>query len=270
MLEKIAETAEHLRSRTGAQPKVGIILGTGLGGLVKEIEAEHVVPYEEIPNFPVSTVEGHSGKLIFGKLGGRSVMAMQGRFHFYEGYDMKQVTFPVRVMKALGVTDVVVSNASGGVNPDFEIGDLMILTDHINLFPTNPLMGRNYPELGPRFPDMSEAYDRSLIAKAKEIAAKNGIKVQEGVYAGLSGPCLETPAEYMYVRNIGADTVGMSTVPEVIAARHGGMRCFAVSIITDLGVPGKIVKVTHEDVINVASKAEPKMTLIMKELIASL
>lgn len=270
MLEKIAETAEHLRSRTGTQPKVGIILGTGLGGLVKEIEAEHVVPYEEIPNFPVSTVEGHSGKLIFGKLGGRSVMAMQGRFHFYEGYDMKQVTFPVRVMKALGVTDVVVSNASGGVNPDFEIGDLMILTDHINLFPTNPLMGRNYPELGPRFPDMSEAYDRSLIAKAKEIAAKNGIKVQEGVYAGLSGPCLETPAEYMYVRNIGADTVGMSTVPEVIAARHGGMRCFAVSIITDLGVPGKIVKVTHEDVINVASKAEPKMTLIMKELIASL
>lgn len=270
MLEKIAETAEHLRSRTGTQPKVGIILGTGLGGLVKEIEAEHVVPYEEIPNFPVSTVEGHSGKLIFGKLGGRSVMAMQGRFHFYEGYDMKQVTFPVRVMKALGVIDVVVSNASGGVNPDFEIGDLMILTDHINLFPTNPLMGRNYPELGPRFPDMSEAYDRSLIAKAKEIAAKNGIKVQEGVYAGLSGPCLETPAEYMYVRNIGADTVGMSTVPEVIAARHGGMRCFAVSIITDLGVPGKIVKVTHEDVINVASKAEPKMTLIMKELIASL
>jgi len=168
------------------------------------------------------------------------------------------------------MNDVVVSNASGGVNPDFEIGDLMIINDHINLFPTNPLMGKNYPELGPRFPDMSEAYDKSLVAKAKEIAAANNIKVQEGIYAGLSGPCLETPAEYMYVRNVGADTVGMSTVPEVIAARHGGMRCFAMSIITDLGVPGKIVKVTHEDVIEVAAKAEPKMTLIMKELISSL
>ncbi|HAP68951.1 MAG TPA: purine-nucleoside phosphorylase, partial [Flavobacteriales bacterium] len=166
--------------------------------------------------------------------------------------------------------DLVVSNASGGVNPDYEIGDLMILNDHINLFPTNPLMGKNYPELGPRFPDMSETYDKELIAKAKKIAASNGIKVQEGIYAGLSGPCLETPAEYLYVRNVGADTVGMSTVPEVIAGRHGGMRCFAVSIITDLGVPGKIVKVTHEDVINVAAKAEPKMTLIMKELIAEM
>ena len=270
MLEKIKETAAYLKERTGASPEVGIILGTGLGGLVKEIVAEHVVPYEEIPNFPVSTVEGHSGKLIFGKLGGKSVMAMQGRFHYYEGYDMKQVTFPVRVMKALGMNDLVVSNASGGVNPDYEIGDLMILNDHINLFPTNPLIGTNYPELGPRFPDMSETYDKELIAKAKKIAAANGIKVQEGIYAGLSGPCLETPAEYLYVRIIGADTVGMSTVPEVIAGRHGGMRCFAVSIITDLGVPGKIVKVTHEDVINVAAQAEPKMTLIMKELIANL
>lgn len=270
MLEKIKETAAYLKERTGASPEVGIILGTGLGGLVKEIVAEHAVPYEEIPNFPVSTVEGHSGKLIFGQLGGKSVMAMQGRFHYYEGYDMKQVTFPVRVMKALGMNDLVVSNASGGVNPDYEIGDLMILNDHINLFPTNPLIGTNYPELGPRFPDMSETYDKELIAKAKKIAAANGIKVQEGIYAGLSGPCLETPAEYLYVRIIGADTVGMSTVPEVIAGRHGGMRCFAVSIITDLGVPGKIVKVTHEDVINVAAQAEPKMTLIMKELIANL
>lgn len=270
MLEKINETAAYLKNRTGTTAGVGIILGTGLGGLVQEIEAEHVVPYEEIPHFPVSTVEGHSGKLIFGKLGNKSVMAMQGRFHYYEGYDMKEVTFPVRVMKALGMNDVVVSNASGGVNPGFEIGDLMIINDHINLFPTNPLMGKNYPELGPRFPDMSEAYDKSLVAKAKEIASSNNIKVQEGIYAGLSGPCLETPAEYMYVRNIGADTVGMSTVPEVIAARHGGMRCFAMSIITDLGVPGKIVKVTHEDVIEVAAKAEPKMTLIMKELISTL
>ncbi len=202
MLEKINETASYLKERTGASPVVGIILGTGLGGLVKEIQEEHVVPYEEIPNFPVSTVEGHSGKLIFGQLGGKSVMAMQGRFHFYEGYDMKEVTFPVRVMKAMGMNDLVVSNASGGVNPDFEIGELMILNDHINLFPTNPLIGTNYSELGPRFPDMSEVYDKDLIAKAKEIAAANGIRVAEGIYAGLTGPCLETPAEYLYMRKI--------------------------------------------------------------------
>jgi purine-nucleoside phosphorylase len=270
MLNEIKETAEYLKGRTGASPQVGIILGTGLGGLVKEIETEHVVPYGEIPHFPVSTVEGHSGKLIFGRLGGRQVLAMQGRFHFYEGYDMKQVTFPVRVMKALGINDLVVSNASGGVNPTFEIGDLMILNDHINLFPTNPLIGINHPELGPRFPDMSDVYDKELIAKAKAIASRNGIKVQEEVYAGLSGPCLETPAEYNYIRVIGGDTVGMSTVPEVIVGRHGGMRCFAISIITDLGVPGRIVKVTHQDVIDVASRAEPKMTLIMKELVADL
>lgn len=270
MLEKINETAAYLKERTGASPVVGIILGTGLGGLVKEIKAEHIVPYEEIPNFPVSTVEGHSGKLIFGLLGGKSVMAMQGRFHFYEGYDMKEVTFPVRVMKAMGMNDLVVSNASGGVNPDYEIGDLMILNDHINAFPTNPLIGKNYPELGPRFPDMSDVYDKDLIRQAKEIANANGISVQEGIYAGLSGPCLETPAEYLYMRNIGADAVGMSTVPEVIAGKHGGMRCFAISIITDLGVPGKIVKVTHQDVIDVAAKAEPKMTLIMNELISRL
>lgn len=270
MLEQIKETAEYLKGRTGASPQVGIILGTGLGGLVNEIEASHVVPYEEIPHFPVSTVEGHSGKLIFGTLGGKQVLAMQGRFHYYEGYDMKQVTFPVRVMKAMGINDLVVSNASGGVNPGFEIGDLMILNDHINLFPTNPLIGTNYPELGPRFPDMSDVYDKELIGKAKAIASRNGIKVQEGVYAGLSGPCLETPAEYNYIRVIGGDTVGMSTVPEVIVGRHGGMRCFAISIITDLGVPGRIVKVTHQDVIDVASKAEPKMTLIMKELVAEM
>lgn len=270
MLEQIKETAEYLRDRTGAKPQVGIILGTGLGALVNEIAIDHVVPYEEIPHFPVSTVEGHSGKLIFGTLGGKLVLAMQGRFHYYEGYDMKQVTFPVRVMKALGINDLVVSNASGGVNPSYEIGDLMILNDHINLFPTNPLIGKNYPELGPRFPDMSDVYDKDLIAKAKEIGSKHGFRVQEGVYAGLSGPCLETPAEYTYIRNIGGDTVGMSTVPEVIVGRHGGMRCFAISIITDLGVPGRIVKVTHQDVIDVAATAEPKMTVIMKELIAGM
>jgi purine-nucleoside phosphorylase len=270
MLDKIQETVSFIQSKTNLQPQVGIILGTGLGGLVKEIEIQDILPYENIPNFPVSTVEGHSGKLIFGKLGGKNVIAMQGRFHYYEGYDMKQVTFPVRVMKFLGIEKLFVSNASGGVNPDFEIGDLMILNDHINLFPTNPLIGKNYPELGPRFPDMSETYDNSMITMAQDIATKHQIRTVVGAYAGVSGPCLETPAEYKYIYNIGADAVGMSTVPEVIVARHMGIPCFAISIITDLGVPGKIVKVTHEDVQNVAEKAEPKMTLIMKELISSI
>lgn len=270
MLEKIKETGTYIQSKTGFNPVVGIILGTGLGGLVKEIEIEHSLGYETIPNFPVSTVEGHNGKLIFGKLGGKNVVAMQGRFHFYEGYSMKEVTFPVRVMKYLGVHTLLVSNASGGMNPDFNIGDLMILNDHINLFPDNPLIGRNYKELGPRFPDMSKTYDKELIKKAVEIAFEKGIKVQQGVYAGLTGPCFETPAEYKYIRTIGADAVGMSTVPEVIVARHGEMRCFAISIITDLGVEGKIVEVTHQDVIDVAAKAEVKMTEIMKELIKNI
>ncbi|HET6244869.1 MAG: purine-nucleoside phosphorylase [Bacteroidetes bacterium] len=270
MLNKIRETTDFINQKINFQPEIGIILGTGLGGLVKEIEIDVTIPYESIPNFPVSTVEGHTGLLIFGRLGGKKVVAMQGRFHYYEGYDMKEVTFPVRVMKFLGIKQLFLSNASGGVNPDYEIGDLMILNDHINLFPTNPLIGRNYPELGPRFPDMSEAYDKILVAKARGIAAKNNIKIQEGVYAGLSGPCLETPAEYIYVRNIGADTVGMSTVPEVIVARQMDIPCFAISIITDLGVPGKIVKVTHEDVQRIAEIAEPKMTLIMKKLISEI
>ncbi len=270
MLEKIKETTDFLKQRTGMEPSIGIILGTGLGGLVKEITIDHAIPYEEIPNFPVSTVEGHSGQLIFGTLGGKTVVAMQGRFHYYEGYTMQEATFPVRVMKFLGITNLFVSNASGGVNPDFEIGEIMIINDHINLFPTNPLIGKNYDELGPRFPDMSEAYSKELVSKAKAIAANNNIKVAEGVYAGLSGPCLETPAEYSYVRIIGADAVGMSTVPEVIVARHMDIPCFAISIVTDLGVPGKIVEVTHEDVQQVASVAEPKMTQIMTELIASI
>jgi purine-nucleoside phosphorylase len=270
MLEKIKSTAAFIEEKINFKPDVGIILGTGLGGLVKEIEIEHSLPYEDIPNFPLSTVEGHSGKLIFGTLGGKKVVAMQGRFHYYEGYDMKEITFPVRVMKFLGIKSLFVSNASGGVNPEFEIGDVMIIADHVNLFPTNPLIGKNYPELGPRFPDMSEAYDKGMIQKAKEIAKRNNIKVQQGIYAGLSGPCLETPAEYTYIRNIGADTVGMSTVPEVIVARHMRIPCFAVSIITDLGVPGKIVKVTHEDVQRVAEKAEPLMTIIMRDLISEI
>ena len=270
MLQKIKEAVEHIQGRVDAKPEVGIVLGTGLGGLVGEIEIEAVIPYEEIPNFPVSTVEGHSGKLICGKLGAKNIVAMQGRFHYYEGYEFQQLAIPIRVMKFLGIQHLCVTNACGGVNPDFEIGDLMILDDHVNLLPGNPLLGQNYDELGPRFPDMSEPYDKSLIAKAKEIAEANGISVQTGTYAVVSGPCLETPAEYRYIFNIGADAVGMSTVPEVITARHMGIPVFAMSIITDLGVPGKIVEVTHEDVQRVAEEAEPKMTLIMRELIASI
>ncbi|MCE3294852.1 MAG: purine nucleoside phosphorylase inosine and guanosine-specific [Crocinitomicaceae bacterium] len=270
MLEKFNETVSYLKSKTQVQPTIGIILGTGLGGLVKEIEIIDEIPYESIPNFPVSTVKGHHGRLIFGKLGGKSVIAMQGRFHYYEGYDMKQVTFPVRIMKLMGIEKLFVSNASGGVNPDFEIGEIMIQNDHINLFPEHPLTGPNIEEFGTRFPDMSQPYDHSMIALAQQIAAENNIRVSTGTYAGLTGPSLETPAEYQYIRNTGADAVGMSTVPEVIVARHMQIPCFAVSIITDLGVPGKIVEVTHEDVQRIAERQEPKMTLIMKELISRL
>lgn len=267
LLEQMKEAVDFINSRTEIKPSIGIILGTGLGGLVKEIEVINEIPYKEIPHFPVSTVESHSGKLIFGKLGDKQVVAMQGRFHYYEGYTMQQVTFPVRVMKLLGITNLFVSNASGGVNPDFEVGEIMIQDDHINLFPAHPLIGKNYDELGPRFPDMSEPYDHKLIALAKEIAAENGIRVAVGTYAALTGPTLETPAEYQYIRNTGADAVGMSTVPEVIVARHMDIPCFAISIITDLGVKGKIKKVSLQDVIEVASRQEPKMTLIMRELI---
>lgn len=269
-MDKIRNTTDFLIEEGIIDPEIGIILGTGLSKLVDEIRIIKTVDYAEIPDFPISTVESHHGKLIYGEIDGKKILAMQGRFHYYEGYTMKEVTFPVRVMKALGVHTLLVSNASGGTNPSFSIGDLMILNDHINLFPDNPLIGRNYKELGPRFPDMSKTYDRELINKAFEIAAKKGIKLQQGVYAGLSGPCFETPAEYKYVRVLGADAVGMSTVPEVIVARHSDMRCFAISIITDLGVEGKIVEVTHQDVIDVAAKAEVKMTQIMKELISVL
>lgn len=269
MLQEIKESAKFLKEKTGYRPEIGIILGTGLGGLVAEIIIEHSISYNEIPNFPVSTVEGHSGRLIFGKLGGKQVIAMQGRFHFYEGYSMQKVTFPVRVMKLLGIQHLIVSNASGGVNPDFEVGDLMILTDHINLIP-NPLIGTNITELGPRFPDMSEAYNQDLILKAERIAETNKIHLQKGIYIALTGPTLETPAEYKHMRIIGGDTVGMSTAPEVIVARHMNIPCFAMSVITDLGVPGKIQKVSHEEIQKVAEVAEPKLTLIIKELIASI
>ena len=270
MLQKIQETADFLKSKIKTNPKTGIILGTGLGNLVTQITETTEIPYETIPNFPVSTVEGHSGKLIVGLSGGVEVVAMQGRFHYYEGYDMKAVTFPVRVMKALGIENLLVSNASGGVHPDFEIGDLMIITDHLNLFPEHPLRGKNFAELGPRFPDMSNAYSKELIVKAKNIAAKNNIKVVEGVYVGTTGPTFETPAEYKYFRTIGGDAVGMSTVPEVIVANHSGMKVFGMSIITDLGVPGKIVEVTHEEVQEIGNKVQPLMTLIMKELVKEL
>ena len=266
MLELIKQTADHLKEKTNFEPQIGIILGTGLGGLVNEINIAHAISYEDIPNFPVSTVEGHKGQLIFGDLGGKRVVAMQGRFHFYEGYSMNELVFPVRVMKFLGIEKLMVSNASGGVNPDFEIGDIMLISDHINLFPTNPLMGPNMNELGPRFPDMSQAYSKDILKTAEEVAKELNIYVVKGIYAGLSGPTLETPAEYQYVRNVGADAVGMSTVPEVIAARHMGIPCFGVSVITDLGVPGKIVEVTHEDVQKVAAKAELILTKMVKRL----
>ena len=266
MLERIQETASYLRSKMQTQPQTAIILGTGLGSLVNDITDKYEISYESIPNFPVSTVEGHSGKLIFGKLGNKDIMAMQGRFHYYEGYDMTEVTFPVRVMRELGIQTLFVSNAAGGMNPEFEIGDLMIITDHINFFPEHPLRGKNIP-YGPRFPDMSEAYNKELIRKANEIATEKGIKVQQGVYIGTQGPTYETPAEYKMFRILGADAVGMSTVPEVIVANHCGIQVFGMSVITDLGVEGKIVEVTHEDVQKAADAAQPLMTTIMRELI---
>lgn len=269
MLEKIKETASYIQSKIDFQPEVGIILGTGLGGLVNEIEIDYERDYQSIPNFPVSTVEGHKGRLIFGRLNGKRVLAMQGRFHYYEGYTMEEVTFPVRVMKYLGIGYLIVSNASGGVNPDFEIGDLMILTDHINLLP-NPLIGKHHEELGPRFPDMSNVYSPELIKRVETIAKKKNIPIRKGIYTATPGPTFETPAEYEYFRAIGSDTVGMSTTPETIVARQMGIPCFAISIITDLGVPGKIEVITHEGVQKIATKAEQKMTMIIKELVKEL
>ena len=267
MLEKIKESAEYIASKVKDMPKTAVILGTGLGELVNHIEITETIPYSEIPNFPVSTVEGHSGKMIFGRLGNKRIMAMQGRFHYYEGYGMQLVTFPVRVMKKLGIDTLFVSNAAGAMNPTFRVGDLMIITDHINLFPEHPLRGKIYEEVGPRFPEMSEPYSHRLIAKAKQIAADNNIRLVEGVYVGTQGPTFETPAEYRYFYRIGGDAVGMSTVPEVIVARHMGMEVFGMSVVTDLGVEGVVEKVSHEEVQEAAKKAQPIMTFIMKELI---
>ncbi len=269
MLEKINQTTAFLRSKGIDRPQAGIILGTGLGGLTTKIENQIEIDYKDIPNFPVSTVEGHAGKLIYGDFGGKKIVAMKGRFHLYEGYAPDQVVLPIRVMKYLGIRCLFLSNAAGGVNPLFQIGDIMIITDHINLMP-NPLIGRNDNRIGPRFPDMSEAYDRGLIERAAAIAIKNNIRIQKGVYLATTGPTFETPAEYKYFRTIGADSVGMSTTPEVIVARHMGLPCFAVSIISDLGVEGKIEYITHEMVQKEAEKAEARMTMIMTELISSL
>ena len=270
MIETIARTADYIRGRVGEMPDTAVILGTGLGDLVNHIEIKAEIDYHSIPDFPVSTVEGHSGKLIFGNLGGRYIMAMQGRFHFYEGYDMKQVTFPVRVMKALGVKTLFVSNAAGGMNKEFRVGDVMVITDHINLFPENPLRGRNYEELGPRFPAMTEPYSQRLIAIADAIAEADGIRLMHGVYVGTQGPTFETPAEYEYFRIIGGDAVGMSTVPEVIVANHAGMEVFGVSVITDLG--GKDIKEvpSHEEVQKAAIQAQPVMTRIITEMMQRL
>ncbi len=270
MLQKIQETADFIKAKIQYSPKIGIILGTGLGGLVNEIENAEIIDYKDIPNFPVSTVKGHHGRLIFGVLGGKEVLAMQGRFHYYEGYEMQLLAFPIRVMKTLGVEKLMVSNAAGGMNPNFKVGDIMFIKDHINLMSKNPLMGPNADDFGPRFPDMSEAYDSGMLALAKEIASELKIPVQEGVYASVSGPTFETPAEYRYMRIIGADAVGMSTVPEVIVARHAGINVFAVSVITDLGGMEETVPVSHEEVIEAANKSEPLMTAIIKKLLARL
>ena len=265
MYTKIQETASWLKQRMTTNPKTAIILGTGLGQLASEITDTYEFPYSEIPNFPVSTVEGHAGKLIFGKLGGKDIMAMEGRFHYYEGYSMKEVTFPERVMYELGIKTLFVSNASGGMNPKFNIGDVMVITDHVNFFPEHPLRGKNFPT-GPRFPDMHEAYDHELIELANKIAEEKGIKLQHGVYVGVQGPTFETPAEYRMYHLFG-DAVGMSTVPEVIVARHCGIKVFGVSIITDLGGFDIPVEVSHEEVQKAANAAQPIMTEIMREMI---
>lgn len=270
MLESIRTTAGYIRKVVEKMPEIGIILGTGLGDLANQIEIVKELDYSEIPNFPISTVDGHSGKLIFGNLGGKYVVAMKGRFHYYEGYDMKQVTFPVRVMKELGVKTLIVSNAAGGMNKEFEVGDVMIITDHINLFPENPLRGKNYEELGTRFPAMTEAYSHRLIKLADAIGEENSMRLMHGVYVGTPGPTFETPAEYEYFRIIGGDAVGMSTVPEVIVANHAGMEVFGVSVITDLGGKDVTQVPTHEEVQQAAVKAQPTVVKLVTTVVEKL
>jgi len=270
IIHKLEETVQFIRTIYTHIPRVGIVLGSGLGNLSSEIEIEEEIPYQDIPNFPVATVEGHRGKLVFGRLNGRQVVVLSGRFHYYEGYSPEQVVFPIRVMKFLGVETLLLSNAAGGMNRAFRVGDLMIIRDHISLFVVNPLLGKNDPDLGPRFPDMSEPYDKALIAKAKAIAARQQIPVHEGVYAGVTGPTFETRAEYKLLHIAGGDAVGMSTVQEVIAARHVGLSVFAMSVITDLGIREEDNIITHEEVLQAAAEAEPKLTGIFRQLIAAL
>ena len=267
LISKINETLEVIKKITTEEYPFGIILGTGLGGLTKDIDVQHEIEYEDLPHFPLSTVESHHGKLIFGKIGDKNVVAMQGRFHFYEGYSMKQITYPVRVMKFLGVKTLLVSNACGGMNPIYTRGDIMLMVDHINLLGDNPLIGMNEDELGPRFPDMSEPYDLELLQVAEEVALENKIKVQKGVYVAVPGPNLETKAEYRFLRTIGADVVGMSSIPENIVANHMGIKVLGISIVTDECFPDSLQPVNVEEIISTAMKAEPKMTLIMKEVV---
>ena len=267
MLEKVNKAVSFLIEQLPGTPECGIILGTGLAGLAEKIQNPQYIPYSEIPYFPKSTVQGHPGRMIYGDLGGKKVLAMQGRIHYYEGYDMKEVTFPVRVLSLIGIELLILSNASGGVNPDFEIGDIMLISDHINLQPENPLRGVNVDEWGPRFPDMSEAYDGTIRAAMRQIAKSEGVLLREGIYASVPGPNFETPAEYAYIRRIGADAVGMSTVPEVIVARHMNLRCLALSVITDLGVEGSIVEITHEEVQEVAQKSEKVLTKLVERFL---
>lgn len=269
MLEAINETISYIRSKTNLQPETAIILGTGLGSIADEVEAEVTLPYEKIPNFPVSTVEGHDGKMIIGTYAGKEVIVLKGRFHFYEGYSMQEVTFPVRVLKFLGIKNLFLSNAAGGMNPDFEVGDVMFINDHISLMP-NPLIGEHHPEFGDRFPDMSNVYNKPLIVKALKSATENQLRAHKGCYVGVTGPTLETPKEYEYFRIIGGDAVGMSTVPEATVAHQMGMTIFAVSVITDLGVPGKIEKISHAIVQEAASKVTPKLIRVIYELVSDL
>lgn len=264
------EAAAYLRSKTDFTPEVLIILGTGLGRLAKQIDVHASIPYDEIPHFPVSTVESHAGRLLFGTLSGKKVVAMQGRFHYYEGYTMQQIVFPVRVLKALGADLLVVSNACGGMNPDFRRGDIMCITDHINLLGDNPLIGPNDPELGPRFPDMSEPYTRSLVDLADQVALANAIRMHHGVYVAVSGPNLETRAEYRFLRQIGGDVVGMSTVPEVITAVHMGMKVLGISVITDECFPDSLKPVEMKEILEAADMAEPKMTTVIMGVLAKL
>lgn len=270
LISKINETIEVIRKVANEDYPIGIILGTGLGGLAKEIDIQHEIEYEDLPHFPLSTVESHHGKLIFGKIEKKSVVVMQGRFHFYEGYSMMQITYPVRVLKFLGVQTLLVSNACGGMNPVYSRGDIMLMVDHINLLGDNPLIGKNEDELGPRFPDMSEPYNLELIALAENVALENKIKVQKGVYVAVPGPNLETKAEYRFLRAIGADVVGMSTIPENIVANHMGMKVLGVSIVTDECFPDNLKPANIEKIISTAMETEPKMTLIMKEVIKRL